>query len=47
MEIPTLYEWAGGNETLEKLTKIFYDKVFKDELLYPVFKNMSRIIAGM
>jgi hemoglobin len=39
--IPTLYEWAGGNEVLEKLTKVFYDKVFKDELLFPVFKNMS------
>lgn len=39
--IPTLYEWVGGNEALEQLTKVFYDKVFKDELLYPVFKNMS------
>ncbi|MFL9484401.1 group II truncated hemoglobin [Chitinophagaceae bacterium LWZ2-11] len=39
--IPTLYEWAGGNDALEHLTKVFYDKVFKDELLYPVFKNMS------
>lgn len=41
MENPTLYEWAGGNDALEKLTKVFYDKVFRDELLYPVFKNMS------
>lgn len=40
-ETPTLYEWAGGKEVLEKLTTVFYDKVFKDELLYPVFKNMS------
>jgi hemoglobin len=39
--IPTLYEWAGGTKALEKLTSVFYDKVFKDELLYPVFKNMS------
>jgi len=39
--IPTLYEWSGGKETLEKLTEVFYDKVFKDDLLYPVFKNMS------
>lgn len=38
---PTLYEWAGGNEIFEKLTKTFYEKVFRDELLYPVFKNMS------
>lgn len=40
-QIPTLYEWAGGTAALEKLTKVFYDKVFKDELLYPVFKDMS------
>lgn len=40
-QIPTLYDWAGGNDALEHLTKVFYDKVFKDELLYPVFKDMS------
>lgn len=39
--IPTLYEWAGGQEKLEHLTQVFYNKVFKDELLYPVFKDMS------
>jgi hemoglobin len=39
--IPTLYEWAGGQEALEKLTTVFYDKVLKDDLLYPVFKNMA------
>ena len=39
---PTLYEWAGGNELLEKLTQVFYDKVLKDQLLFPIFKNMSR-----
>jgi truncated hemoglobin YjbI len=22
--IPTLYDWAGGKEVLEKLTQIFY-----------------------
>jgi hemoglobin len=40
MKTPTLYEWTGGNEVLEKLTHVFYEKVFKDDLLYPVFKNM-------
>jgi hemoglobin len=40
-QTPTLYEWAGGNDALEKLTKVFYNKVFQDDLLYPVFKNMS------
>ncbi len=39
--IPTLYDWAGGNEALERLTEVFYGKVLKDPLLYPVFKNMS------
>lgn len=39
--IPTLYEWAGGKEALERLTEVFYDKVLRDELLHPVFKNMS------
>lgn len=38
---PTLYEWAGGNDKLEALTKVFYEKVLKDDLLYPVFKNMA------
>ena len=39
--IPTLYEWAGGKEALEKLTQLFYTKVAGDELLSVVFKNMS------
>jgi hemoglobin len=41
MATPTLYEWAGGNGVLEKLTEVFYAKVLKDDMLYPVFKNMS------
>jgi hemoglobin len=41
MTVPTLYEWAGGSEVLEKLTGLFYQKVFQDDLLYPVFKDMS------
>ena len=39
--IPTLYEWAGGKEKLELLTDVFYSKVLKDDLIGPVFKNMS------
>lgn len=39
--IPTLYEWVGGQQTLENLFDAFYKKVMKDELLSPVFKNMS------
>ena len=40
-KIPTPYEWAGGIEKFEKLTEVFYDKVLKDEILEPVFRNMS------
>ena len=39
--VPTLYDWAGGKEVFENLTKTFYEKVLKDESLGPVFKNMS------
>lgn len=39
--IPSLYEWAGGQDALEKLTEVFYAKVLKDELLEPVFRHMS------
>ncbi|KAA2239498.1 globin [Chitinophaga agrisoli] len=39
--IPSLYEWVGGQAALEKLTEVFYAKVLQDELLYPVFKDMS------
>jgi hemoglobin len=40
--IPTLYEWAGKNEALEKLTAVFYEKVAKDPIISDVFLNMSR-----
>ena len=40
-QIPSLYQWLGGRTTLEKLTEAFYKKVLADELLGPVFKNMS------
>jgi hemoglobin len=38
---PTLYEWAGGKEVFENLTKRFYEKVLQDDLLKEVFANMS------
>jgi hemoglobin len=37
---PTLYEWAGGSEALERLTESFYDRVRGDPLLKPLFDNM-------
>jgi hemoglobin len=39
---PTLYEWAGGAEALERLTETFYGKVREDPLLEPVFRGMDR-----
>jgi hemoglobin len=40
-EGPSLYEWAGGVEALERLTELFYEKVRSDELLEPVFRGMD------
>jgi hemoglobin len=39
--VPSLYQWLGGNEKLEQLTTAFYKKVLADDLIGPVFKNMS------
>ncbi|MEU4746735.1 oxidoreductase, partial [Actinosynnema sp. NPDC023658] len=38
---PTIYEWMGGAEALERLTEDFYRRVMEDELLAPVFRRMS------
>src|SRR5438876_634071 len=40
-QIPTPYEHAGGIKKFEELTTVFYDKVLKDEILEPVFRNMD------
>ena len=39
--VPTLYEWVGGIEALNRLTKRFYEHVHQDELLKPVFAHMD------
>lgn len=39
--IPTLFEWAGGTEALNRLTQTFYGKVFRDPIVGLVFNNMS------
>ena len=41
MSVPTLYDWAGGTEAFERLTEAFYEKVLRDELLEPLFRNME------
>ncbi len=37
MGIPTLYEWAGGQDAFERLIEAFYDRVEQDGLLSPLF----------
>jgi hemoglobin len=39
--VPTLYEWAGGIEALNRLTTRFYQRVKEDALLAPVFEHMN------
>lgn len=41
MAVPTLYDWIGGTEALERLTEAFYEEVRKDDVLPPVFANMD------
>jgi hemoglobin len=38
---PTLYEWLGGIDALNRLTTRFYENVKGDALLAPVFAHMS------
>ena len=40
-DVPTLYDWAGGIDALERLTALFYSRVPVDSLLAPVFARMS------
>jgi hemoglobin len=40
-QIPTPYQYAGGIEKFEQLTDVFYVKVFKDEILEPIFRHMA------
>jgi len=36
-QTPTLYEWAGGQDAIERLIDAFYDRVERDDLLAPFF----------
>lgn len=40
-QVPSLYEWMGGQPALDRLIGHFYDIVLKDELLRPIFSHMS------
>jgi hemoglobin len=39
---PTLYEWAGGRPSFDRLTDAFYRKVRDDDLLGPLFAGMDQ-----
>jgi hemoglobin len=39
--VPTLYDWMGGKDALERLFAVFYERVPSDPLLAPVFSTMS------
>src|SRR5262245_49392748 len=34
---PTLYEWAGGRDSFDRMINAFYDRVEQDDLLAPFF----------
>jgi hemoglobin len=38
---PTLYEWLGGIDALNRLTERFYQRVRDNEILAPIFAHMS------
>jgi len=40
-DVPTLYEWVGGSQALNRLTTRFYEHVAQDALLAPVFAHMG------
>ena len=39
--VPTLYEWIGGLPALNRLTERFYERVRDDQMLAPIFAEMS------
>ena len=39
--IPTLYQWAGGIDAINRLTARFYQRVHDNEILAPIFAHMD------
>jgi hemoglobin len=39
--VPTLYEWAGGVDALNRLTTRFYQRVHDNPILAPIFAHMD------
>ena len=38
--VPTLYEWSGGSQALNRLTVRFYERVRENSILAPLFAHM-------
>lgn len=36
-DVPTLFDWAGGEPAFRRLITAFYDRVERDELIAPMF----------
>jgi len=39
--VPSLYDWVGGTPALERLTRLFYERVLADDLIGPLFAHMD------
>lgn len=39
-QVPSLFQWAGGQQAVDRLFSVFYAKVVHDPLLLPVFAEM-------
>ena len=39
--VPTLYEYVGGTDALNRLTTRFYERVKDNKILAPIFAHMS------
>src|SRR3954454_24736331 len=39
--VPSLHDWAGGAPALERLTRVFYERVLADDLIGPLFAHMD------
>ena len=40
-DTPTLYDWAGGSDALDRVVRTFYRFTLADDLLRPLFEHMS------
>ncbi|MGA2293910.1 MAG: group II truncated hemoglobin [Acidimicrobiales bacterium] len=45
--IPTLFEWAGGIDPINRLVTRFYDHAVQDDLLSPYFQHMPKAHIGL